>query len=166
MTPLAPPPPPAVADLGRLARTELSRGGRVGHVVLALVASLMTIVVVSLWLTEPALPLRTQIAFAALGGIGVAWVAFSLWVLRARRVMLAKHRQVAGRLAVLFSGVFAIGCGVLAAGKVTDAASPALAMGLVLLAIALVVWRRAETTHAKLVARRAALEQQLDRGPA
>jgi hypothetical protein len=166
MTPVAPLPSSVVADLQRLSRTELSRGGRVGHVLLALVASTMTIVVMSLWLTEPALPLRTQIAFAALTGINAGWTAFSLWVLRAKRVMLARHRQVAGRLAVVFAGIFTVGCLVLAFTAEAAAARPALAMSLVLLAVAAVIWRRAEITHARLVTRRTQLEIELGRRPA
>jgi len=162
MTPLSPLPSSMVTELQRLTRTELSRGARVGHVVLALVASAMTIIVVSLWLTEPALPLRTQIAFATLTGIGLGWTGFAVWVLRTRRVLLARHRQVAGRLAVAFSGVFTVGCLVLALATETDAARPALAMGLGLLVVAVVVWRRAETAQAKLLARRAQLEQKLN----
>jgi hypothetical protein len=163
MTPVVRSPASLVTDMQRLSRTELSRGGRLGHVLLALVASAMTIVVVSLWLTEPALALRTQTAFAALTGIGAGWTAFSLWVLRAKRVMLARHRQVAGRLAVVFASVFTVGCLVLALTAGTDAARPALAMGLVLLAVAVVIWRRAEVTHARLVARRTQLEIELNR---
>jgi hypothetical protein len=163
MTPVAPLPSSHVADLQRLSRTELSRGGRLGHVLLALVASTMTVVVASLWLTEPALPLRTRVAFAALTGIGAGWTAFSLWVLRARRVMLARHNQVAGRLAVVFTSVFTVGCVLLAFTAEADAARPALAMSLVLLAVAVVIWRRAEVAHARLVKRRAQLEHELDR---
>lgn len=162
MTPVAPLPASVVAELQRLSRTELSRGARVGHVVLALFASAMSIIVASLWVTEPALPPRTQIAFAALIGIGLGWTTFSLWVLRTRRVMLARHRQVAGRLAVAFSSVFALGCLVLVCAGDARAARPALAMSLGLLAIATVIWRRVETAHAKLLARRAQLEQELN----
>jgi hypothetical protein len=163
MTPVTPLPASVVAELQRLSRTELSRGARLGHVVLALAASAMSIVVASLWLTEPALPLRTQIAFAALSAIGVGWTAFSLWVLRTKRVMVARHRQVAGRLAVAFSGVFAVDCLVLVLAANTSAARPALAMSLGLLAIATVIWRRAETAHRTLLARRAQLERELNR---
>lgn len=163
MTPVAPLPPSVVAELQRMSRTELSRGARVRYVVLALVACAMSITVASLWLTEPALPLRTQVAFASLTAIGVGWTAFSLWVLRTRRVMLTRHRQIAGRLAVAFSSVFALGCLVLVFAADVSAARPALAMGLGLLSIATVIWRRAETAHATLLARRAQLEQELDR---
>src|SRR4051795_5039610 len=110
MTPIQPPDSSIVASLGYLARTELSLRARLGHVLLALVASAMTVVVLSLWLTEPALPPRTTAAFAMLTIIGLAWVAYSVWVLSARRVMLAQQRVVAGRLAVAFTGAFAAGC--------------------------------------------------------
>jgi hypothetical protein len=165
MTPIAPLPSSFVAELQRLSRTELSRGGRVGHVLLALSASAMTIIILSLWLTEPALPLRTQVAFATLTGIGAGWTAFSLWVLRARRVMLARHRQVAGRLAMVFAAVFTVGCLALASTAATDAARPALAMSLILLTVAVVVWRRAEISHATLRTRRRQLENELDQRP-
>jgi hypothetical protein len=161
----SPLPSSIVTELQRLTRTELSRGARIGHVVLALVASAMTVIVVSLWLTEPALPLRTRIAFAALTGIGTGWTVFAVWVLSTRRVMLARHRQVAGRLAVLFSSVFTVVCLVLALAAETNAARPALGMSLGLLMIAAVVWRRAERAQAKLLVRRAQLEQELDRRP-
>ena len=73
---------PETSDLQRLARTELSRLSRTGHVVLLLAAAGSTTVVASLWLTEPALPARTSAAFAVMTIIGLAWVAFALWVLR------------------------------------------------------------------------------------
>jgi hypothetical protein len=152
-----------MAGLGYLARTELSLRARLGHVLLALVASAMTIVVVSLWLTEPALPTRTRAAFAMLAIIGSGWVAYSVWVLSTRRVMLARQRVVAGRLAVAFTGAFAAGCGLLAATTAPGAVWPALAMSLVLLAVALVLWRRADMAHTRLLARRDELERELTR---
>jgi hypothetical protein len=164
MTPIQPPDPSIVAGLEHLSRTELSIGARLGHVLLALVALAMTIVVVSLWLTEPALPPRTTAAFAILAIIGLAWGAYSVWVLSARRVMLSRHRVVAGRLAVAFTGTFAAGCMLLALTTSPSAAWPALAMSLVLLAVALVLWRRATAAHATLLARREMLERELTRG--
>lgn len=159
-----PPPlaPAIVEELRRLSRTELSMRARIAHVLLALAASAMTIVVTSLWLTESALPMRTTLAFAALTSIGLGWVAFSIWVLTSKHVMLARHRIVAGRLAVLFSGVFVAGCVVLGIASAVRAAWSASAMGAVLLAIAIVLWRRAETAHARLLARRNTLERELN----
>ena len=137
---------------------------RVAHVLLALAASAMTIVVTSLWLTEPALPLRTKIAFATLTSIGLAWLAFSIWVLRSKRVLLARHRVVAGRLAVAFASVFVAGCLLIGFASPGRAVWPASAMGAAWLVIAIVLWRRAETAHAVLVARRSTLERELKGG--
>jgi MYXO-CTERM domain-containing protein len=77
--------------------------------------------------------------------------------------MFAHQRVVAGRLAVAFTAVFAAGCVILALTTATDAAWPAAAMGLVLLAGALAIWRRAETSRTALLARRDRLEQELGR---
>jgi hypothetical protein len=76
--------------------------------------------------------------------------------------MLARHRVVAGRLAVFFSGVFVAGCLTLAIAGEVRAAWPAAAMGVVLLLVAIVLWRRAGTAHARLVARRDTLERELN----
>jgi hypothetical protein len=160
MTAIQPADPAMTATLERLARRELSSHARLGYVMLSLVASAMTIVVVSLWATEAALPARTQVAFGLLSAIGIAWVAYGAWVLRARRVMLAVQRVVAGRLAVAFSGVFAVGCLVLALTTDVAAAWPALAMGVTLLIIAAVLWRRAEADCTALRVRRALLEHE------
>jgi hypothetical protein len=157
------PDPSLVARLERLARTELSTRARVAHVLLVLVASTMTIAIVSLWLTEPALPTRTHAAFGMLSTIGLAWTAYGVWVLRAKRVMLARQRVTAGRLAVTFTGTFTIACVVLAATTSVAASWPAAAMGLVLLAVAVALWRRAEANYAALVARRDTLERELQR---
>jgi hypothetical protein len=161
--PLPVPDPSLVARLERLARTELSTRARLAHVLLVLVASTMTIAIVSLWLTEPVLPARTHAAFGMLTMIGVAWVAYGAWVLRARRVMLARQRVVAGRLAVTFTGAFTIACVLLAATTSVAAGWPAAAMGLVLLAAAVTLWRRAEAHYAALVVRRDTLERELQR---
>lgn len=164
MTDVHLPDPSIVATLERLARTELSLAARLGHVLLGLTASAMTVVVVSLLLTEPALPARTTVAFGLLATIGIGWVAYSGWVLTTKRVMLARQRVVAGRLAVAFTAVFTSGCVALALTHDAPAAWPAGAMGGVLLVVALGVWRRARAAHAMLVVRRAALEREVADG--
>ncbi len=63
----------------------------------------MTVVVSALLVTEPSLPLRASIALGVLAVIGASWVAFALWVLTHRRILLGRHRVVAGRMAVGFS---------------------------------------------------------------
>ena len=161
--PLPVPDPSLLARLERLARTELSTRARLAHVLLVLVASTMMIAIVSLWLTEPSLPVRTHAAFGMLTTIGAVWVAYGAWVLRARRVMLARQRVVAGRLAVTFTGAFTMACVLLAATTSVAASWPAAAMGLVLLIVAIALWRRAEVHWSALAARRDILERELQR---
>ena len=162
MSSIPPLPPVVVEELRQLARRELSMRARVLHVLLALAAAAMTIVVASLWLTEPALPLRTTLTFAILTGIGLGWLAFSVWVLSSRHVLLARHRVVAGRMAVFFNSVFVVGCLLLGFVSSVRAAWPASAMGLVLLVFAILLWRRAEAAHAALLARRRFLEGEIE----
>ena len=164
MTAIHLPDPSVVTSLERLARTELSLAARMAHVVRALVASAMTIVVASLWLTEPSLPVRTMTAFGLLTIIGLGWVAYSIWVLSARRVMLARQRVVAGRLAVAFAGTFTAACVLFAFTTGAPSAWPATAMSLVLLAAALALWRRATAAYSALLSRRDALERELTGG--
>ena len=156
---------PETSDLQRLARTELSRLSRMGHVVLLLAAAGLTTVVASLWLTEPALPARTSAAFAVMTMIGLAWVAFALWVLTQKHVLLVRQRLVAGRMAVAFCGLFAGGALVAAVITSQRAAWAMAATGALLLGVAVFVWRRAVADVATLVARRDDLARELARRP-
>ncbi len=148
-------------ELLRLADTELSLRSRLAHVALLLVSLMMTGVVGSLWLTEPALPQRTQLAFAVMTAIGLSWAAFALWVLRSRRVLLARHRIVAGRMAVAFTALYVIGA--LTAGYQSGerAAWAAAAVGVVMLAGAIALLAYAHREFARLMARRRVLEREL-----
>ncbi len=151
------------AHLPRLLDTELSRPSRLGYVALLLVSMAMSVVVVSLWLTEPALPLRTRVAFGVMTIIGLSWVVFAGWVLTTRRVLLGRDNVVAGRLAVTFTAVFVAGAlvvGYSTGGKAPFAAA-AIGVGLLGAAIALLV--RARRRVAALTARRDALERELGR---
>jgi hypothetical protein len=153
-------PPSAVAEeLRHLTARELSLPSRLRYVVLLLTASTMSAVVTALLLTEPALPLRTTIALAAVAVAGVSWVAFSAWVLTRKRVLLGRHRVVAGRLAVTFSGVFTIGA--LGVGYATSSTPPlaAAAMGLVMVSVAAALLVRAQRRVAELSKRRDELER-------
>ncbi|MEO8673676.1 MAG: hypothetical protein ABI411_20370 [Tahibacter sp.] len=152
----------AIAAMQRLAETQLSTGSRLAYVGLLLFASTMLAVVVSLWMTEPNLPARTQIAFALMSGIGIAWMGFAIWVLRHRRVMLAGHRQVAGRMAVFFTGLFVLGAGITAVLSRAPASIAALLAGLVMLGVAIAILRSASHQQSRLHARRDQLQRELD----
>jgi hypothetical protein len=132
-----------------------------GHVALLLAALGMTVVVVSLWATEPALPLRTEVAFGVMTAIGVSWSAFAIWVLTSRRVLFARERVVAGRMAVTFAGAFIIGALAVAATTGATAAFAAGGTGVVMMIVAVILLQRAHHTSARLMARRDALEREL-----
>jgi hypothetical protein len=144
-----------------LARNELSFKARVGYVALLLAAGAMSVVIVSLWLTEPVLPSRTQLAFGLMTVIGVSWVALASWALAARRPLFARDRVIAGRMAVAFTSLFVVGTGMAVAMDGGAAAWGALGTGIVMLSVA--GWALSSARHrfAVLVARRAELE----RGP-
>jgi len=154
-------PQDSMTMIRNLARGELSTKARLGYVALLLAATGMSVVIVSLWLTEPVLSLRTQLAFGAMSAIGVSWIALSLWALSTRRVLFARDRVIAGRMAVTFTSIFLTGAlaAVFAGGG--GAAFGALATGAVMLAAALWVLAGAKRKFAALAARRAALESEL-----
>lgn len=90
--------------------------------------------------------------------IGASWVAFALWVLTRRRVLFARQRIVAGRMAVTFTALFTIGA--VAVGLTTGGAAPyaTAAAGLVMLGVAVAMLLRAHRTFARLTERRRQLE--------
>lgn len=155
--PLAPPPP---ESLRTLLDSELSVPSRVGHVALLLGASLMTTVVVSLWATEPVLPVRTQAGFALMTVVGVAWATFAAWVLRHRRPLYARHHVIAGRMAVLFTSLFVIAALAVGVSTGARAAYVAATAGLSLAAAAVVILVRAMQEQRRLVERRAILARE------
>ncbi len=151
------------SSVRRLVNAELSVASRMGYVALGLAAAIMTAIVASLWMTEPSLPARTQIAFGAMVGIGLSWVGFATWVLTHRRPLLADHRIVAGRMAVTFTSLFVIGAVVLGLASGGSAPYAAAALGVAMLAIAIVLLVRAHRVSTRLRERRAALERELGR---
>lgn len=103
----------SIEDMQKQMARELSLGSRLGHTALLVVSATVSALTASLWLTEPPLPLRTRIAFAAIVAIGLAWSGFAWWVLANRRVMLANQRVIASRMALAFTALFLIGAIVL-----------------------------------------------------
>ena len=150
-------------EMQEMAADRMSMGSRLRYVALLLVAAAGAAVAGSLWLTEPALPARTQIAFALLLAINLSWVAFATWVLTRRRVLLARHAVVSARMAVGFSALFAVGAWAIGhwGGPSMYAAS---ACGLVMLAVAIALLVRADRRFAQLVERRREIERALDGG--
>ena len=77
-----------------------------------------------LWATEPGLPARTGVAFAALMAIGLGWAAFGGWAVTRRAPLFARDRVVAGWLGAGAWLVFAVGAVAITALRHT--AHPAL----------------------------------------
>jgi hypothetical protein len=154
-------PAASAAALRQLVDTELSMPSRLGYVALLLAAMTMTGVVATLWATERGLPLRVHIAFGLMTAIGASWVVFAIWVLRHRRILLARHRIVSGRMAVTFTSIFVVAMLVL--GYTTGRSEPyrAAAVGLVMLGGAVGVLVAAHRSHARLSERRDALARQM-----
>ena len=148
----------SLRSVQRLAGSELSLKSRLGYVALLLMSVSVTGVIASLWLTEPALPLRTQISFGAMNLIGLCWVVLSIWALTARRPLFARDRVVAGGMAVAFTSLFLAGAFAAAIIANTQAAYAVMALAAWMFALAIKVERRARQRYAELAARRAALD--------
>jgi hypothetical protein len=149
------------AELQHLTARLLSPRARYGHVALLLAALMMCVLLGALLATEPALPERTQAAFAVMLGIGASWVAYALWVLRQRRPLLGQHRIVAGRMAVIFSALFlagSVGLAAAAAGAAFQAAA-VVAAGMLVVAVSVLV--QAHRHVARLQDQRQELERRL-----
>jgi hypothetical protein len=146
----------------RLAKSELSMTSRLGYVALLLVAGAMTVIIVSMWATEPGLPGRARFAFAVMTGIGISWIGLATWALTTRRVLAAQDRVIAGWMAVTFTSVFVVGAGLVAFLARNAAGLQALGMGLLMLALAVRALWKARRRRSELLARREELERELE----
>jgi hypothetical protein len=96
--------------------------------------------------------------------IGLGWMAFAVWVLTSKHVLLVRQQVVAGRMAVSFCGLFADGAAAVAIATAQTAAWGAAATGAVMLGTAVWIWRRAARDLRTLTARRDTLARELGRG--
>jgi hypothetical protein len=140
-----------------LVRGELSRRARSLHVALLVASLAMATLVMSVWVTEPALPRRTHVAFFLVVVIALAWTVHATWVLTHRAVLLVPHQVQAARLAMVCCLVFVTGCATGWAVVGGPATIMALITSLVMLTIAAVNLRRARTRHLALLKRRSEL---------
>lgn len=145
------------AELRELTDRTLSPRARYGHLVLLLGASAMGVLVLSLLMTEPALPLRTQAAFGAMMIIALGWVAYAAWVLSRRRPLFQRHRVVAASMGTGFSAVFAAVTAAAAWLTGSAAAAMASALGAVFVGVGVVLFVRARGRRNALLERRDAL---------
>lgn len=145
---------PAISadDIRQMLRAELSFKTRAAYLVGLLGTVSFAAALLSLWLTEPGLPLRTHIAFAILVTINLTWAGFCGWALTRRKVLYARQGVIAGRMAVLWCTVFVVGA--LVVGSTSGHVSGGLvaaASGLVFLGCAVLLLRRAAARHQQLL---------------
>lgn len=158
---------PSVAEIQQQLGRELSLRDRVIYLLLLLFDLAVGTVVASLWLTEPSLPPRTHVAFGLIVLGSLVWAGFFTWTLARRKVLLARHRLIAGRIAMTFTALFTLGCLVIAT-RDPELRAPGLAaagFGAVLCAVAALVLTRARRRYRELLTRRDQLERQLGSAP-
>ena len=158
-------PRPAAEEVRKSLAGELSTRSRLAYTFLLLVDLTGAAALGSLWLTEPALPVRTQVAFALLLAFALTWSGFLFWTLTRRKVLLARHRVLAGRLAVLFCSLFTLGALALGLTQPDQRATglSAAGMGAFLLLVAVALLISAQRRFGELTARRRELERELAR---
>lgn len=161
-------PRPSLREMQERLATELSLSSRVSYTLLLLFDLAVAIAVGSLWLTEPGLPARTHIAFGAIVAIASVWAVVFLRTLVRRKVLLARHRIVTTRIAVLFSTIYTGAAFLLAATRpeLRSGGLAAGALGVVMLAVAVLLWRRAAARYRELVERTRRLRRELATGSA
>ncbi|WP_257386518.1 hypothetical protein [Tahibacter caeni] len=153
--------PSLETELRRLTARALSPASRYGHVALLLAGSIVSVLLAGLLATEPALPPRTQAAFGAMLAMAVGWIVYAAWVLRQRRPLMARHRVVAGWMAVAFTGTFTGGALAMAPARPQGIYTTAVVSGGGMLVLAGVQLIQAYRRRAELQARRKELEQLL-----
>ncbi|WP_017597386.1 hypothetical protein [Nocardiopsis lucentensis] len=123
-------------ELERALAAEASLRSRMRYVAVGLAGGCGAVLIAVLWATEPQpLPTRTQIAFAGLIAIGLAWAAFAGWVLSRRRPLFARDRVLGGWLALVATLVTGVAGTALAVVR----AAPAVALGAALVGACLVI---------------------------
>ena len=159
-------PRPSATSVEALIAAELSAPSRTRYLLLLLMSLISSSVVASLLLAEVALPLRTRVAFVLVLMIGLCWAVFAGWVLTRRRVLLARHRVFAARMAVAFTSLYTLGAFVVGywtpVGRYWLAAAGS---GAIMLAAAIALLIRAQRRVTALDRRRLDLEQQLGASP-
>jgi FlaA1/EpsC-like NDP-sugar epimerase len=140
---------------------ELSPRARLATVALLLGALLVTATVTALLLTEPALPLRTQLGFGLIVLAGLAWSGYFVSALLRRHTAYVTHRIATASLAAGVTAAFLLAALALAwfTPALAGTALAAAALLLPLLVGALVLLWRARRERARLHARKRALAQ-------
>ncbi len=145
------------SSLRALTARVLSARARVAHVALLVASACMSALLAALLLTEPSLPSRTAIAFGVLLAIGMGWIAYATWVLRARRPLMARDRVVATGLALAATALFTTGMFSWSLATGARMAHAATLLGVALVLVAAVLLVQARRTRSRLLAQAHAL---------
>jgi hypothetical protein len=145
-----------VQEAQEMVRRELSTPKRLGYLLLLMLTLTAACLIGTLWITEPApLPLRTNVAFALLTLINLAWSGLFGWVVTRRKILFAQHRVIAGWMALAFCALFLIVGMVVAAIRTNTTALAFVGLvGTGQLLLAILVLKRARYRRRKLLARR------------
>lgn len=87
---------------------RLSLRRRVATVVALLGGLAVAAVAALLWVTEPDLPARTEVAFGGMVVGGLAWATYGVWVLSRRTPLFALDRVIAAWLALAVTALFSV----------------------------------------------------------
>lgn len=147
------------AEILTLIEHDISSTSRLRAVAAVIGGVGMAVTLALLWITEPApLPGRTAVAFAVMIVIGLSWTAHGVWVIANRRPLYARDSIVAGRMATGFAALFTVAAVAISSGQGTPPIGIALAVGLVMVAAGITVWRTGVRRRVRLLELRKALE--------
>lgn len=107
------------------------------------------------------LALRTKSSFGVMLAIALCWIAYAAWTLANRRTLLARHRVIAARMAMVFCAAFGIGALAVGLAMQSSAGILAAATGAAMFGAAVFLLRRAYHVVACMQSRRAQLEARL-----
>lgn len=149
-------------ELERALVAEVSLRSRMRYMVVGLAGGCGAALVAVLWVTEPGpLPARTQVAFAGLIVVGVAWAALAGWILSRRRPLFARDRVLGAWLALVVTTVTGVAGVALTAVRGTAAEALAVALaGAALVATAGLLLVRARFRRRELLRLRDALRRE------
>lgn len=150
--------PAALEDeLRALTDRALSPLARYLYLALLLGALAMVVLLVSLLVTEPHLPMPTRVAFMVMTAFALAWAGHAAWALHRRRAFMAEHRVTAAWIAIAASTTFTLGASLTALWRQSGLFVVSAALGMGLSVCAAFVLLRAVRRARALRARRDAL---------
>jgi len=146
---------PSIEPILALVHGELSPIRRWCYRLILLLAAVVVAAIATLWMTEPRpLPTRLHVAFGAMTGIGIGWIAVLTWILTQRNCPTAVDRLATAWMATAACSVsLVISLSIALIRPNIETAVAAGVTGLVLLGLALLFLGRAYSIRSKLKAK-------------